>query len=258
MRENLRAAGALWSRELRRFFRERGRLEGALLTPIVFWVLLGGGLAGSFRHPEAGGAATYLAYLFPGILALVLLFSSVFSSVAIINDRQAGFLQAVLVAPISRPAMVAGMTAGGATVASVQALLLVAAAPWVGIPITPAGGGLLVLTLVWMALSLTALGFAMAWVLDSPQAFHAVMTSLLLPLWLISGALFPLGGASTPVQWVMRLNPLTYEVALLRQAAGVGEGGLPPWPVDLGVTLAFGAAAWLLALAVSRPRRSKA
>ncbi len=237
------AAATLWWRELVRFYRYRSRVVGALGTPLVFWLLLGAGIGKSFRVDPPGGGTSYLTYFFPGTALLVVLFTSIFCMMSVIEDRREGFLQSVLVAPVGPAGLVLGKIAGGATLAALQGLVFVLLAPLTGIPL-----GLVSLLLVagWLflvAVGLTALGFVVAWRLDSTQGFHAVVNLFLIPMWLLSGALFPAAGASEWVRWLMRVNPLTYAMGGLRQllygpqpAAGV-EG--PSLGVALAVTAAF-------------------
>src|SRR2546430_12923045 len=123
------AVATLWRREVIRFVRQRSRLVGALAQPLVFWLLLGGGLSPSFRPPGAPAGASYLAYLYPGILALVLLFTAIFATISTVEDRHSGFLQGVLVAPVSRTAIVVGQALGGTTLAVGQGLAVPAPAP---------------------------------------------------------------------------------------------------------------------------------
>jgi len=247
------AVGTLWWRELVRFYRYRSRVLGALGTPLVFWLLIGSGIGRSFGTP---GGASYLEFFFPGTLLLIVLFTSIFCMLSIIEDRREGFLRSVLVAPVSRATLVLGKILGGATLAVVQGLVFTALAPTVGIPLS-----LLALVAVAGALFLTAfalagLGFVLAWRIDSVQGFHGVANLFLIPLWLLSGALFPAAGASAWVRWVMTLNPLTYSVALLRQALYSGPpdatGNGPNPALSLSVTLAFAVVAGLAAFATAR------
>src|SRR5439155_1729630 len=131
------AVATLWRREVIRFVRQRSRLLGALVQPLVFWALLGGGLSPSFRPPGAPVGASYLAYLYPGILALVLLFTAIFATISTVEDRHSGFLQGVLVAPVSRTAIVVGQALGGTTLAVGQGLAFLALAPLAGIRLAP-------------------------------------------------------------------------------------------------------------------------
>ena len=177
-------------REVIRFVRQRSRVTGAAVQPLMFWLLFGLGLQGSFR-PGGEASQSYLEYFFPGTVVLVLLFTAIFATISIIEDRREGFLQSVLVSPSSRWQMVLGKVTGGAAIAVVQALLIVLvgmltlshAVAWTRLP-----GLILLLTLG--ALSLTSLGFVIAWRMESTSGFHAIMNLFLMPMWLLSGAFF--------------------------------------------------------------------
>jgi len=230
------AAGSLCRRELVRFFRQRSRVIGALGTPILFWLLIGSGFS-------------YLGYLFPGTIVQILLFASIFSTISIIQDRQEGFLQGVLVAPVPRSAIVLGKVLGGTGIALVQGLLFLALAPLVGLrPSLPALLGTVgVMALV--AFGLTSLGVLLAWRFDSVQGFHAMMNLFLIPMWLLSGAVFPPEKAVPWVRGAMVANPLSYGVTALRQ---VLTGDPASLALPLGVTAAFAGAMFALAAATAR------
>ena len=233
----------LWWRELLRFYRQRGRLLGALGTPLVFWLLIGSGIGASFRPPSAPDGMNYLEYFYPGTIVLIILFTAIFSTISVIEDRREGFLLSVLVAPMSRSGLALGKILGGATLAFIQGLLFVLVAPFIGIPMDLQKLVLLAGVLFMTAFSLTALGFALAWRMDSTQGFHAVMNLLLFPMWLLSGAVFPPSGASTWVEWIMKINPLAYQVAAVRHIFyGEGpylEAELPSLGPALLVSVAF-------------------
>jgi len=238
---------AIWSlasREVLRFARQRTRVIGALGQPVLFWILFGAGLHGSFNPPAwAPHDMTYQQYFFPGVAVLIVLFTAIFSTISIIEDRREGFLQGVLVAPISRLAIVLGKLSGGAALAVVQAGLFLALAPFVGLSITLVTALEVLAFLTLLAFAMTALGFLIAWPLDSTQGFHAIMSVFLLPMWLLSGAFFP-AGESGWLSWVIRANPLTYGVAGLRRLLYSGEelpaaAGLPAMSVCIAVTIAF-------------------
>ena len=236
---------ALWKREIIKFIRDRSRLIGALAQPLVFWLLLGLGFQQSFSFPvEATHSVSYLEYLFPGIVALMVLFTAIFSTISIVEERKTGFLQAALVAPVSRVSFVVGTTLGGTTLSFIQAGLLLLFLPAIGI--TPSLGGLaLLLTVTFlMGLAFTALGVAIAWVMDSTRGFHAIMNLFLLPLWMISGAFFPSEGASRVLQWIIALNPVSYAVSAIRTALYIPDMPIDPiqsWPVCVLVTAVFAA-----------------
>lgn len=229
----------LWLRDIARFLRQRSRIVGALATPIVFWALLGSGLRESFSLPGTESSHGYLHFFFPGTLALIVLFTAIFSTISVIEDRQQGFLQGVLVAPVPRMAIVLGKVLGGTTLALIQAMLFLALAPMAGISISPAQFPHLVLVIALLAFALTGLGFVIAWRLDSTQGFHAIMNLLLVPMWVLSGAVFPASGAAAWLRPLMLVNPMTYGVAGLQQILiGPTNGPLPG--AAEGVTLAFG------------------
>ncbi len=211
----------LWQREMVRFYRQPSRVVGALGSPLVFWLLIGSGLGKSF---QAGGMG-YLEYFFPGTLLLILLFTSIFSTISLIEDRHEGFLQSVLIAPVPRASLVLGKILGGATLSFVQGFLFLLLAPFVGIHLT-AGSWFLTMGIIFLnGFALTGLGFLIAWQLDSLQGFHAIMNLFLIPLWLLSGALFPGEGAPVWMTVLMRINPLTYGVLSLRSALfGITSG----------------------------------
>jgi ABC-2 type transport system permease protein len=253
------AAFTLWRRELVRFFRQPSRVIGAVGPPLLFWLLIGSGLSGSFRVPGGPADLDYLEYFFPGTVVLVLLFAAIFSNISVIEDRNQGFLQGVLVAPVPRSAIVAGKVLGGATLAWLQGVLFLVLAPFLGLRLTALSVLSAAGVLAAFAIALAALGFAFVWKLDSVQGFHAVMNLILMPMWLLSGALFPVGGAPPWLSALMRINPLTYGVAALRwalygPAASLGRGTPGP-ALSVAVTLAVGLAAFVACLLVTRGGR---
>ena len=247
----------LSQREVVRFLRQPSRVVGALAQPIVFWLLLGTGLGASFSPPGGPAGTRYLEYLYPGILALVLLFTAIFATISTVEDRRSGFLQGVLVAPVSRTTIVLGQALGGTALAVLQGVLFLALAPYAGVPLTlgriVAATGVMAL----VAFGLTNLGLLIAWRMTSTQGFHAIMNLVLIPIWLLSGAFFPRTGVAEPLAWLMRLDPLTYGLVALRaclQPAGASAPGDLPGPA-LAITAAFAAAA--LAAAAATARRSR-
>jgi len=209
-------AYTLWWREVVRFYRQRTRVVGVIASPLLFWVVIGSGFGTSFRSGNAPGQQHYLDYFYPGALIMIVLFTSIFTMMSVIEDRKEGFLLSVLTAPVPRSAIVLGKVLGGTTLSAVQGLIFLAFAPAVGVHLTVASFFLIVLTVFLVSFALTALGFAIAWPMDSNQAFHAIINLFLIPLWLLSGALFPLSGASGWLRLLMEINPLTYGVEALR------------------------------------------
>jgi ABC-2 type transport system permease protein len=229
---------SIWLREIVRFFRQRARVVGVIASPLLFWLVLGSGFAHTF-HLGGSNSGQYSAYIFPGSVAMIVLFTAIFSMMSLIQDRNEGFLLSVLAAPVSRSAIVLGKVLGGTTLAAVQGVVFLVFAPFVGAHLTPATIGLGVVITLLMSFELTALGFAIAWPMDSPQAFHAIVNLILLPLWMLSGALFPASGASGWLRVLMRLNPLTYTVDALRNALFPATHTDFPLAVNLAVTVGF-------------------
>jgi ABC-2 type transport system permease protein len=246
----------LWRREIVRFLRQRNRVTAALVQPALFWVLFGAGFQGSFRMaaPTGAGGQDFLEYFFPGTVVLILLFTAIFSTISIIEDRREGFLQSVLAAPVSRSGIVLGKVLGGATLALLEGLAFMALAGVAGVPLSLPAFAAAVGVLAVIAFALTSLGVVIAWPMDSTQGFHAIMMLVLMPMWLLSGAFFPLAGGSAWLRWIMHLNPLTYGVAAFRGALYGGDlsgHGAPSLYVSLSVTflfaaLTFAAALWLV------------
>lgn len=208
-------AFTLWWRELVRFYRQRSRVIGVIASPLVFWVVLGSGFGRSF---QGGGNQPqhYLDYFYPGTLIMIVLFTSIFTMMSVIEDRKEGFLLSVMVAPVPRSAIVLGKVLGGTTLSAAQGLIFLVFAPLAGVQLSWAALPLIVVTVLLVSFALTALGFAIAWPMDSTSAFHAIINLFLIPLWLLSGALFPLSSASGWLRVLMRVNPLTYGVEALR------------------------------------------
>jgi ABC-2 type transport system permease protein len=242
----------LWWREITRFRRQRSRWTSALVQPLVFWLLLGGGLRASFRPPGAPADADYMAYFYPGIIALVMLFTAIFATISVIEDRREGFLQGVLVAPVTRTSIVLGQALGGTTLSLLQGTLFLLFAPLAGIALSLTSILVVVAVLFGIAFGMTNLGPIIAWHMRSTQGFHAIMNVVLIPLWLLSGAFFPATGAPGWLEWAMRINPLTYGIAALRRSLYLTQttaaGAVPALVPALGVTLLFGVVTLLVAV----------
>ena len=239
------AAGTLWVREVRGFYRQRSRIVGSLSTPLLFWFVLGSGFGSSLLSDQGGS----LQFFFPGMLTLAVLFTSIFANISLIEDRREGFLLGVLVAPVSRLSLVLGKVSGSTTLGAIQGALLLPLAPLAGVPLVPASLPGIFAILFLMAAGVTALGFFCAWWLNSVQGFHSVMNLLLMPMWLMSGSVFPMDGSSAWVRWVTAINPLTYGVAELRRLLGMPVAASAPasgvcWVVVAGFAIATLAFAW--------------
>lgn len=255
LQQNWDTVAVLWKRDLRRFLRQRSRLVGALMQPLVFWLLIGGGMASTFQLATAGDLG-YMEYFYPGILVMLVLFASIFGTITVIEDRHAGFLQSVLVGPGARGAVVTGKSLGVGSVGLMQAALFLIFAPAAGFALGEIHWPLLATFLVLGALGLAAFGFALAWWIDSSQGYHAIMSIVLLPGWVLSGAMFPVNEDQAVLSSIMRLNPMSYLVSGVRRAfygdlvpAGTTVGA-NLW-VDLGVVAgstvgAIALATWLV------------
>ena len=237
----LPVASMVW-REWIRFFRQPSRLIGVLATPLVIWIFIGAGMGSSFQPGSAGDDSNYLNYFFPGIVTLIVLFTAIFSTMSIIQDRNEGFLQGVLVAPVPRYCLVLGKVLGGTVLGTLQGVIFCAIAPLIGIPLGFGQFFAILFVLAIVAFGLTSLGFIIAWRLDSVQGFHAVMNLLLMPMWMLSGAFFPPDGAPTWMRAIMYANPLTYGLAAFRRILhGPGDSTytaeLVSLPVAIGATV---------------------
>ena len=214
-----RAAGMLTWRELIRFLRQRNRVIGAVGQPILFWLLFGAGMNRTFQVP----GQQFSEYFVPGTLVLILLFTAIFATISIIEDRKEGFLQAILVAPTPRWSLVFGKVAGGTILAVGQSLIFLVLSLTLGIRLGFGSAIAVIAMMIVISAGLTCLGFVIAWKLDSTQGFHAIMNLLLMPMWLLSGAFFPAppvtiesSTSELVLNYVMRCNPVTYGVSGLR------------------------------------------
>lgn len=221
------AVGMLWFREILRFYRQPSRVAAAILSPFLFWFLIGSGVGRSFS--SGGGSEHYLHYFFPGAILLVILFAAVFSTISIIEDRREGFLQAVMASPVSRASIPLGKILGSATLAFIQSGLFIALAFIMGVRFPGANPLQIAGAVALASLLFSTLGFIMAWQFRSIQGFHAVMNMLLMPMWFLSGALFPAEGAAGWIRFLMAINPLFYGYQFLSASFGTPgvQAGIP-------------------------------
>lgn len=221
----------LWLRQLKRYFRSKPRIVGALGQPLLFLFALGYGFGPVFQR---AGEGDYLQFLVPGIIAMSVLFTSLFSGIEIIWDRQFGFLKETLVAPVSRVIIMLGRTFGGATVAVIQGIIILVISLLAGFRFSSPASLLTALLFMFLiAVLFTALGTAIASVLEDMQGFQLIMNFIIMPLFFLSGALFPLDDLPAAVGVIVRLNPLSYGVDGLRGAL-IGHAQLGIW-ADFGV-----------------------
>jgi ABC-2 type transport system permease protein len=249
----------IWLREFTAFIRERSRIIGMIGQPLLYLLIVGQGIASGLSLNRAPGM-NYLLFMYPGILGMSVLFTSIFSGMSIIWDREFGFLKEVLVAPVPRWAVAVGKILGGATVALAQSVILIALAPFLGIGLTPLVILQLLLFCFLISIAITALGVAIAATMRSMQGFQMLMNFLVMPLYFLSGAMFPVQSAPSWMRVLMIFDPLTYGVDGLRlivlSAVSSGEGalsledavaaGLIRWDLPPGAALALNAAIVLL------------
>ncbi|MFN3075439.1 MAG: ABC transporter permease [Alphaproteobacteria bacterium] len=237
----MRAVLALARREFIRFLRQPHRVAGSVGQPLLFWLFLGAGFTGSFRPPGMEGIS-YLEFFYPGVLMMMVLFASIFSSITIIEDRDQGFLQGVLVAPVPRIAIVLGKVLGGTSIAMVQCLLFLLLSPFLGLTMSVSGMLMVVAVLGLSSIGFTALGFLIAWSMRSTAGFHAIMMVFLMPLWMLSGALFPVNHVPGWLHVIMVANPVTHALRALRMPFYAGGGevlGNPDFFISLAVVLVW-------------------
>lgn len=205
----------LWLRQIKRYFRSRTRIIGSLAQPILFLIALGFGFGPIY---EKAGGGNYMQFLAPGIIAMSVLFTAMFAGVEVIWDRQFGFLKETLVAPVSRFNIMIGRTLGGATVATLQGCIVLLLSLLAGFRPDLVLVPLAVVFMILTALLFTALGTAIASLLDDMQGFQLIMNFIIMPTFFLSGALFPLAGLPEAFEVVARVNPLSYGVDGLRGA----------------------------------------
>jgi len=247
-------AFTLWWREIVRFYRQTTRVIGVLASPLVFWLVIGSGFGTSFRSGGGPGQQHYLDYFYPGALIMIVLFTSIFTMMSVIEDRKEGFLLSVLVAPVPRSAIVLGKVLGGTTLSAIQGMIFLIFAPFAGAHVDPLQFVLVAIVVFLVSFALTALGFAIAWPMDSSQAFHGIVNLFLIPLWLVSGALFPIAGASGWIRVIMRLNPLTYGVEALRGLLYPGAETSFPLASSIATLLLFSLVMFGLAFLMANRR----
>ncbi len=265
LRAALDGVVTLWYRDLIRFVRDRSRIIGSMAQPVLFLVIFGVGLSPAIGTLGSGnGGLKYAQFIFPGIIAMSVLFTSIFSAISVIWDREFGFLKEVLVAPVPRWSLVAGKALGGSTTAMFQGVLILIFAPFVGVGLTPLSVLKLLVLMFCTAFALSALGLLIAGRMRSMEGFQMVMNFLMMPMFFLSGALFPLSNLPAWLAVLTRIDPVSYGVDAIRQVVlGTSVQGkttahelgltlfghhLSPW-VDMLVVLVFGAV--MIALAVS-------
>jgi len=258
-RATLRAIYIIWYRDVLRYWRDRMRLIASLAQPLLFLLIFGTGLSASLKGVGGGLGGTpsinYVQFIYPGIIGMAVLFTSIFSAMSIVWDREFGFLKEVLVAPIDRSAIAIGKALGGSTQAMVQGMILLVLAPIVGVTLTPLAVLELIPLIFVLAFALTTLGVVLAAGMKSMQGFQAVMNFLMMPIFFLSGALFPLSNLPWWMTGLTRIDPAAYGIDPIRRVI-LGASGIPsavtdrlaltvggqalPLLAEVGLVLAFG------------------
>jgi ABC-2 type transport system permease protein len=252
----------IWYRDVIRFWRDRVRLLMSFAQPILYLAIFGVGLSATLGRSGSIGRGlpssfSYIQFMYPGVLGMAVLFTAIFSAMSVVWDREFGFLREILVAPISRSAVAIGKTLGGATQAAFQGVVMLVFAPFVGVHLTVVSVIEAIPLLFLLAFALTSFGVAISARLKTMQGFQVVMNFLMMPMFFLSGALFPLSGLPGWMTVLTRFDPVAYGLAPIRSAI-LGGTGLPqaavdrltsvtigsyivPVAVDVGVLVAFSA-----------------
>src|SRR5215831_13623197 len=271
LRRDLRAISIVWRRELIRFRSDRLRAFSSLVQPVLFLLVLGTGLSTLARGGLPAGI-DFRTFIYPGVLSMSVLFTSLFSAASIVWDREFGFLREMLVAPVSRSAIVIGKCLGGATVATLQGFVILALAGLAHVPYDPVLFLTVIGELLLLSFTLTAFGVMMAARIKQIQAFMALTQMLVMPLFFLSGALYPLRGLPGWLAVLTRIDPLTYVVGPMRDAVfshlnvpafeqhalapGLTWAGwlVPQW-LSLGIVAVMGLA--MMAVAIAQFRKTE-
>jgi ABC-2 type transport system permease protein len=265
---SLRATYIIWYRDLLRYWRDRWRLVASLAQPLLFLVVFGSGLSSALGGAFGRGTGlSYIQFMYPGIIGMAILFTAIFGAMSIVWDREFGFLKEVLVAPIDRWAVAIGKALGGTTQAMIQGLILLVLAPLVGVKLNLLTIVELVPLAAALAFGLASFGVAIASMMKSLQGFQVVMNFLMMPMFFLSGALFPLT-ASLPgwMTWLTRLDPAAYGIDPIRRVVLDGSGSAAnayamtlfgkvlTVPTEASIMLAFGAVMLLVAVVMFERR----
>lgn len=241
------AAGALIKREFIRFTRQPSRIVASVGTPALIWLFLASGFADSFAPPTDDPSTSYAAFAIPGIATMVVLFSTIFASISLIQDRQAGLLQSVLVSPASSLAVAASKVTAGAIIATAQAALVLVALFFFETTTGPLAFAAAIAACFITSIALISMGLALAWRVNSTAGFHGIMNLVLVPMWLISGAIFPVEGAAGWLRILVLINPLHHANETIADPLHAGA-------LNWLVSLAFAALSFTAAIRIIRMR----
>jgi ABC-2 type transport system permease protein len=265
----------IWYRDVLRYWRDRTRLVTSLAQPLLYLLIFGVGLSSAIGRGALGGSGvpasfSYIQFMYPGIIGMAVLFTAIFSAMSVVWDREFGFMREILVAPISRSAVALGKALGGATQATIQGVVMLIFAPLIGVHLTVLSVVELVPLLFVLAFSLTCFGVAVSARMRTMQGFQVMMNFLMMPMFFLSGSLFPLRGLPAWMTVLTRFDPVAYGIAPVRSAV-LGGTGLPqtfvdrvsavtiagqavPVLADVGILLAFGAVMLGIAMRFFRHR----
>ena len=219
----LNAVYIIWLRELKKFVRDRSRLLSSIAQPLIWLLLLGTGFGATFGKV---GDLQYIQFMFPGILVMTLLFSSMFSAISIIWDREFGFLKEMLVAPISRTSIALGKAVGGASRSTIQGLIILIFSPLIGINITLTKFLMVVPLMFFISFTISGIGIIIAARMESFEGFNLIINFIIMPMFLLSGAIFPITNLPSWLSVAVNINPLSYGVDIMRWVmTGVTERG---------------------------------
>lgn len=212
----LKSIYTIWLRDFKTFYREKPRIVGMIGQPLLYLLIVGKGITSSMSLNGAPGGIDYIKFMYPGIIGMSVLFTSIFSAVSIIWDREFGFLKEVQIAPVPRWAVAVGKILGGSTVATIQSIILIALAPVAGISLSVLIIIKLLLLAFLMSFAVTGLGVTIAARMESMQGFQMIMNFLIMPLYFLSGGMFPINSAPAWMKSLMAIDPLTYGVDAIR------------------------------------------
>ncbi|MGD0355866.1 MAG: ABC transporter permease [Dehalococcoidia bacterium] len=234
----MRKIGALWYREVLRFWREKSRIVSSLIMPLLWLLIFGSGM----RNIQIPGIDNYQMYIFPGVLGMSILFTSIWSGISVIWDREFGFLKEILVAPIPRASIVIGKALGEGTSAFLQGFILLPLSFLVGIRLAPLSFLLLIPVMILLSIGLVCVGLLIASLMSSMEGFNFIMSLVIMPMFFTSGVLFPLTSAPAWLRTVSYFNPMTYGVDLLRWSTLDGSVTAVPVYAEVLLLLGFTAA----------------
>lgn len=224
LRRDLSGFYTIWLRDLTRFFRNRSRIFTSLAQPLLYLAIFGTGFANLLRgNNDALGGVSFSAFIYPGVIGLTIMFTALFTAISVVYDREFGFLKEVLVAPVSRTAVALGKVAGGSTIALFQGALTLFLAPLLGLHFTLAQIATMLALMLLLAAVSTALGVLAASRLRSFEGYNVIINFLMMPMFLLSGALFPLSGLPVWMNILVGINPMAYATDALRQVALAGS-----------------------------------